>query len=87
MIDSPFCLASTDEDFLTLAECTRRNGHDGHHCDTRQTLAWDGNGETDCPSGHDHGQPPNRVARRGTKTHPRAAKNRADYGPGTVRPV
>lgn len=71
-----FCLASNDADFSTLAECTRRNGHTGHHCDTRKHLAWDDNGEAECGSNHDHGQPPNRRARRGTITHPNRYQRR-----------
>lgn len=71
-----FCLASTDGDFSTLAECTRRADHGGHHCDTRKHLAWDDDGPVDCPAGHDHGSPPNRQARRGTFTHPNRAERR-----------
>jgi hypothetical protein len=71
-----FCLASNDGDFSTLAECTRRSGHDGHHCDGHNQLAWEAHGEIDCPAGHDHGQPPNRQARRGTVTHPHRAQRR-----------
>lgn len=62
------CLASTDEDFNTLAECTRRDGHDGHHCDTRRRLAWDAEGAISCAADYDHGQPPNRAARRANTT-------------------
>lgn len=75
-----FCLASTDGDFSTLAECTRRSGHDGHHCDTRKQLGWDRNGEVECDAGYDHGQPPNREARRGTFTHPHRAERRVRRG-------
>lgn len=70
MTANAFCLASTDADFNTVAECTRRHGHAGHHCDTRKHLAWDADSPVDCPQGYDHGQPPNRAARRGTTTHP-----------------
>ncbi len=75
-----FSLASNDEDFTSLAECTRRNGHDGHHCDTRKQLAWDGDGSVECLSAYDHGQPPNRQARRGTVTHPNRAQRRIGKG-------
>lgn len=77
-----FCLASTDDTFSTLAECTRRNGHTGHCCDTRKQLAWDEHGETNCPAGYAHGQPPNRQARRGTVTHPNRAERRLRRGQG-----
>jgi hypothetical protein len=81
-----FCLASNDEDFPTLAECTRRNGHDGHHCDTRKKLSWDGSGEVQqCPTNWDHGHPPNRAARRSNVQHPRSAGSRPDYRPGFAR--
>lgn len=64
-----FCLASNDEDFHPMAECNRRKGHDGHHCDTRKEMAWDGEGEVpQCPQFYDHGRPPNRAARRGNTT-------------------
>lgn len=82
--------ATADEPALqAVAKCTRRNSHDGHHCDKLLQVAWmggDAGEELDCPSGYDHGQPPNRTTRRGNKVHPRSAKNRADYRPGTVRP-
>lgn len=82
-----FCLASNDEDFATLAECTRRKGHDDHHCDGRKKLAWDENGGIDCYAGwggYDHGQPTNRAARRANVTHRPAhlARIRRDYGRG-----
>ncbi|MDM4721133.1 hypothetical protein QTQ03_16570 [Micromonospora sp. WMMA1363] len=74
-----FCLASNDEDFGSLVECTRRRGHDNHHCDSRKRLAWDADGEVECFAGfggYDHGQPPNRKALRGTFTHPNRAQRR-----------
>jgi hypothetical protein len=72
--------------------CSRRAGHDGHHCDATERCAWD---DTEllfnCPNlpphQYDHGQPPSRAARRGNKVHPRSAKDRADYRPGSVRPL
>lgn len=64
-----FCLASNDEDFNTLAECTRRKGHESdHHCDTRKELAWNGEGPVECRREYDHGQPPDRATRRGNTT-------------------
>lgn len=85
MSKNVFCLASNDEDFNTLAECTRLHGHDGHHCDTRKKLAWNGDGPVTCPQGHNHGQPPNRAARRGNTMHPRSAGSRVDFRPGHAR--
>ncbi|MEU7170366.1 hypothetical protein ABZ949_02595 [Micromonospora tulbaghiae] len=80
MTASVFCLASNDGDFPTLAECTRRSQHDGHHCDTRKHLAWNADGLVECSAGFDHGQPPNRQARRGTVTHPNRAQRRIRKG-------
>lgn len=79
-----FCLASNDSDFATLAECTRRASHADHHCDTAKRLAWDATGEVVCGAGYDHGQPPNRAARRGTVTHPHRAQRRIFKGGGGV---
>jgi hypothetical protein len=58
------------ETISVLAECTRRDGHDGHHCDRDQRRAWNDGGtlgplSVDCPNGYEHGWPPNRAARRG----------------------
>jgi hypothetical protein len=55
-----------------VATCRRRETHDGHHCDRDLKVAWtggDSGDEVECPAGHDHGQPPNRAARRGNTTH------------------
>lgn len=80
MLTAAFCLASNDEDFSTLAECTRRKGHDNHHCDTRNELAWNADGPVGCEQGHDHGQPPSRAKRRGNSIHPNRAQRRFLHG-------
>ncbi len=54
-----------------VATCSRREDHDGHHCDKVLQVAWIGSGTGEpikCPVGYDHGQPPNRAARRGNTT-------------------
>jgi hypothetical protein len=62
--------ATTDQPPLSaVATCNRRESHDGHHCDKVLKVAWVGDDEpADCPSGYDHGQPPNRAVRRGNTT-------------------
>jgi hypothetical protein len=52
-----------------VATCSRRERHDGHHCDKVLKVAWTGADPVDCPARYDHGQPPNRAARRGNTTH------------------
>jgi hypothetical protein len=63
---SEFCRARNAE---ADTVCSRRTGHDGHHCDSLERHAWTDGGPTDCPNGYDHGQPPNRATRRGNTTH------------------
>lgn len=77
-----FCLASNDADFAVLAECTRRAGHENHHCDGRKRLAWhEFYGPIDeCPWDYHHGQPLSRAQRRGNVIHPDRAKRRIRRG-------
>lgn len=62
-----FCHARNDD---ADTVCSRRDGHEGHHCDSTERFAWTEEGEVSCLTFFDHGQPPNRAARRGNVTHP-----------------
>lgn len=62
--DRLFCGVTNTTDFDQTAQCTRKNGHQAHHCDQGKKLSWDDTGPIACPVFHDHGRPANRAARR-----------------------
>lgn len=79
---SDFCRARNEG---ADAVCSRRDGHDDHHCDSTECYAWTDDGEVRCLT-YDHGQPPSRAVRRGNKLYPTSSKNDPRYRPGRTRP-